>query len=106
VKTVAVIAPSGVAITPNGSYAYVTSESYSGTIPSGGRVRVINTSTNKVVNTVKVGDSPSGIAITHSGSDAYVANSGSGTVSVINTSTNKVVKTVKVGSYPSGVAIT
>ena len=35
---------------------------------------VINTSTNKVVKTVRVGSDPDGVAITPNGSDAYVTN--------------------------------
>ena len=57
VKTVMVGSePSGVAITPNGSDAYVTNGS--------GTVSVIKTSTNTVVKTVAVGSGPSGVAIT------------------------------------------
>ena len=90
----------GIAITPNGAYAYVSVGSYSHT------VSVIDTSTNMVVSTVDVGNSPDGVAITPNGSYAYVANTESGTVSVIDTSTNTVMSTVDVGTYPEGVAIT
>ena len=40
--------PQGVAITPNGTYAYVTNDS--------GTVSVIKTSTNTIVKTVRVGE--------------------------------------------------
>ena len=82
--------PDGIAITPNGSDAYVAN------ILSN-TVSVIKTSTNTVVKTVGVGNYPYGVAITPNGSDAYVTNAVSNTVSVIRTSTNTVVKTVKVG---------
>ncbi len=49
--------PSGVAITPNGSDAYVTNG-------DSNTVSVIKTSTNMVVKTVRVGDFPAGVAIT------------------------------------------
>ncbi len=52
------IAPNGVAITPDGKFAYVGNE-YSST------VSVIDTATNAVVDTVNgVAVAPSGIAIT------------------------------------------
>jgi YVTN family beta-propeller protein len=50
--------PVGIAITPNGSRAYVTNN-------GGGTVSVINTQTNAVVGSpIAVGTSPRGIAIT------------------------------------------
>ena len=68
--------PWGVAITPNGSYAYVTNY-------SSANVSVIATATNTVVATVTVGANPWGVAITPNGSYVYVANNGSSDVSVI-----------------------
>ena len=91
--------PDGVAITPNGSDAYVTNS-------TSGTVSVIKTSTNTVVATVGVRRGPDAVAITPNGSDAYVTNSTSANVSVIKTSTNTVVATVGVGRGPDGVAIT
>jgi YVTN family beta-propeller protein len=49
--------PVGVAITPNGSYAYVTNH-------DSGNVSVIKISTKTVVKTVRVGTGPEGAAIT------------------------------------------
>ena len=91
--------PIGVAITPDGSYAYVANY-------DSGTVSVIEISTNTVTTTVTVGTGPVGVAITPDGSYAYVANYGSGTVSVIQISTNTVTATVTVGSHPYGIAIT
>ena len=91
--------PVGVAITPDGNYAYVAN---SGTTT----VSVIQISTNTVIATVTVGSTPQNIAITPDGTYAYVANYNSGTVSVIQISTNTVTATVTVGSNPVGVAIT
>ncbi len=68
--------PTGIAITPNGDYAYVANF-------VNGTVSVISTSTNKVVKTIPDGDSPEGIAITPNGDYAYVVNNDS--VSVIRT---------------------
>jgi len=92
------VCPQGLAITPDGTLAYVTGE-------CSNAVSVINTATGTVVATVPVGDDPSGVAITPDGTRAYVANAISGTVSVINTATNTVVATVTTGS-PYRVAIT
>src|SRR6266852_217513 len=103
------VQPLGVAITPNGAFAYVTN---SGKIcdicaaiqsPS---VSVIDTSTYQVVATIPVGNYPIGDAITPDGAFAYVANFNSNNVSVIDTVTNTVTATVGVGTGPTGVAIT
>jgi YVTN family beta-propeller protein len=91
--------PSGIAITPDGRYAYVCNG-------DDGTVGIINISTNTVENTVTVGSDPSDIAITPNGRYAYVCNYGSGTVSAINISTNIVENTVTVGFRPRDIAIT
>jgi len=96
-------APSGVAVTPDGSHVYVVNA-------IDGTVSVIQTSDNTVVDTVDVGN-PSeplptrGIAVTPDGKFVYVANPGGNNVCVIRTSDNTVVDTVQVGSAPTGVAI-
>jgi YVTN family beta-propeller protein len=89
----------GVAITPDGTHAYVTNQ-------FGDNVSVIDTATNTVVATVAVGSFPDVVAITPDGTLAYVTNIGSNNVSVIDTATNVVVATVPVGLKPAGVAIT
>jgi YVTN family beta-propeller protein len=99
--------PVGVAITPNGQFAYVTNN-------SSNSVSMINTATNTVVGSpIAVGTMPEGVAITPNGQFAYVANTGSvppgepgDTVSVINTATNLVISTITVGNHPFGIAIT
>jgi YVTN family beta-propeller protein len=91
--------PWGVAISPNGAFAYVTNSASS-------NVSVINTATNALVATVTVGCGPTAVAITPNGAFAYVANSCDSTVSVINTATNTVVATVAVGGQPQNMAIT
>ena len=100
--------PGGVAVTPNGEYAYVAN--YQTNTAS-----VINTTTNTVTTTATVGSKPTGslctclsadLALTPNGEYAYVTNSGGTTVSVISTATNTVTATVTVGSEPVGVAVT
>jgi YVTN family beta-propeller protein len=94
VATVAVgSGPYGIAITPDGNYAYVVNSTFAGT---SGTVSVIQISNNTVVATITVGNSPVAIAITPDGNYAYVTNTGDRTVSVIRTSDNIVVATVAV----------
>ena len=89
--------PSGVAVNPAGTRAYVTNN-------GGNSVSVIDTATNLVTATVTVGSYPFGVAVNQLGTLAYVTNY-DGTVSVIDTSNNTVTDTVAVGSGPVGVAV-
>ena len=86
--------PYGVAITPDGAYAYVCNNGST-------TVSVIAVATNTVVATVTVGTNPFGVAITPDGAYTYICNSGTTTVSVIAVATNTVVATVTVGSQPN-----
>ena len=69
--------PEIVAITPDGSYAYVANQ-------GSNTASVIATASNTVVKSVTVGNNPRGVAITPNGLRAYVANYLSYTVSLIN----------------------
>ena len=89
--------PVALAVTPDGSLAYVANSNSS-------NVSVI--ATDSVVATIGVGSFPVAVAITPDGKHAYVANFNSNNVSVIDTVQNTVVATVVVGSNPAGVAIT
>ncbi|MEV0946119.1 YncE family protein, partial [Rhodococcus sp. NPDC049939] len=93
--------PTGVAITPDGTRAYVTNL-FDNT------VSVIDTTTNTVTDTIDLGRHRAyEVAITPDGTRAYVTNHGEyGKVSVIDTATNTVTDTVDVGDSPYGVAIT
>jgi YVTN family beta-propeller protein len=86
--------PYGLAITPDGRFAYTTN------FDSPGTVTVADTTTHSVTATVNVGRYPLGVAITPDGNTAYVANYLDGTVSVIGIAGNTVSKTIKVGPYP------
>jgi len=102
VATISTNGAGAVAVTPDGTRAYVV---------TGGGVSVIDTATNTVVGSpIPIGTETFGlfigIAITPNGRSVYVANSGSGTVSVIATASNTVVDTIPVGTSPSGIAIT
>src|ERR1700736_5707947 len=89
--------PSHVALTPDGTEAYVTSA-------LAGSVSVIKTSTNAVVGTIHVGLGPTYVEVTPDGMTAYVTNTASNSVSVINTGTSKVTATISVGSNPVNLA--
>ncbi|MGI5944288.1 MAG: hypothetical protein ACOX7X_06000 [Methanosarcina flavescens] len=52
----------------------------------------MDTATDIVKTTVKVGKDPQGVTVTPDGKEVYVANSGSDTVSVIDTSRDKLKK--------------
>jgi YVTN family beta-propeller protein len=88
----------GVAITPDGTRAYVTTNQEL-------TLSVIDIATNAVAATIPAAGTW-GVAITPDGTRAYVTNNGSNTISVIDTATNTVVATVPVGVGPFGVAIT
>ena len=74
----------GVAVTPDGAFAYVTSS-------GGADTSVISTATNTVVATVPV--TGYDVAVTPDGTSAYVVGS---SVSVISTATNTVAATIPV----------
>jgi DNA-binding beta-propeller fold protein YncE len=86
------IQPSGIAITPDGSYAYVSNYStvYNGMsftdlTSSQGPVDIISLPTNTVIPPIigGLGFAPDAIAISPNGQFAYVTNYSSNTVSVI-----------------------
>jgi YVTN family beta-propeller protein len=91
------LCPQEIAITPDGTRAYVTNVG-DGTF-STASLSVIDTATNSVVQTVSLPDIPVGLAITPDGSGVYVATGL--TVSVVSTSTNTVVADIPTAS-PTG----
>jgi uncharacterized protein (TIGR03437 family) len=90
--------PQGIAITPDGAFAYVAN--------CGGDVFVIDTSTNKVATKFPAGACPTGVAITPDGTRAYVTLDNANAVAVIDTSSNTVMTKIPVGAAPGGIAIT
>lgn len=92
--------PRGIAISPDGSRAYVSSS-------GADIVFVIDTATRSVTGApIAVGKEPDGISVSPDGSRAFVANSGDGTISVIDTATNAVAAApVAVGTEPKQIAI-
>ena len=100
------VGPTAIALTPNGSMAYVTNE-------TSNTVTAINTATDTVAATISVGRNPFLVAVSPDGTTAYVANNSytspnTGSVSVINTATNTVTATIPLGgtSDPAGLMVT
>jgi len=87
-------APLGVAVSPDGTRAYITNGE--------GTVSVINTATKTLIATVTgVGPNPYWAEVSPDGALVYVANNAaSGTVTVISTATNSVTATIAVGANP------
>ena len=96
--------PSAIAITPDGSTAYVTDEGTTNTAP--GFVTPIDLSTNTPGTAIPVGSGPDAIAITPNGSAAYVGNYNDQTVTPINLVTNTAGTPIPVGGAPTSIAIT
>jgi YVTN family beta-propeller protein len=97
--------PTEIAISPDGSTAYVTFYNWAHVNwPSG--VQVIATSSNTVVNTINVPDEPASARVSPDGRWLYVTQYGLTSVAVIDTSTQSVTNTIPVQFSPSDVAFT
>ena len=102
--------PGGIAITPDGTRAFVASVAR---LAAGGEgigflpddnVAVINLG-NDAINWIQVPGTPSGIAVTPDGSLAYVAIPSANSLTVIDTGTETLGDPVGVSAGPRGVAI-
>lgn len=93
--------PLQVVLTPDDRFAYVSCF-------NSNDVRVIDTASQTVLDSVKVGRRPFLLEVTPDGQFVYVANQGSNDVTVIRVSDNQVVTTIKNSSFanPHGVAFT
>lgn len=94
--------PSGLAITPDGNYVYVSNI-------NDNTLSVFGTDANKVLQTVAGFDKPYTVTINPVGTKAYVTNSAttSTTVAVVDIATNAISATITgLNSGPSGMAIT
>jgi YVTN family beta-propeller protein len=91
--------PKGIAITPDGTTAYVANY-------ASGTVTPIYVDAGLTGPAIDVGNEPDQIAITPDGATAYVTNFGSDDVTPINTVTGVAGSTIAVGSDPDGIAIT
>ncbi|GAA0527829.1 Hsp70 family protein [Saccharopolyspora thermophila] len=95
--SIGVAAPRGIAVTPDGAHAFVTSR-------DSGRVSVIETSTGAVQASLVMPVAPQFVTITPDGSRAYVScyppSGPENQVAVLDTSTGAVLNTVQVGKHP------
>lgn len=100
--------PFGVALSPNGAFAYVTIDDRLGT------VSVIRTSDDTIVATINVDYGPRGVVVSPDGSRVYVVNTCGkdgdcrhGTLSVIETTTHPyhVIDTILLGRVSAGIAM-
>ena len=78
--------------------AYVTNE-------KSDEVTVIDTATDKVITSIKVGKRPRGVIVSPDGKFVYAANGNSNDISVIDAKKNEVVDTISAGEDPEGIAI-
>lgn len=92
----------GVAISADGSYAYVAN---SDTLGHHYLVVISTSGTPSISTSIAVGSGPCGVAVRPNASEAYVVNTGDGTVSVVNTSTNTVTATLTVATSGNGTDI-
>jgi YVTN family beta-propeller protein/parallel beta-helix repeat protein len=86
-----------VAISPDGSVAYVTQGNTN-------NVSVIDTAALSMIATIDVGTQPYRVAFSPDGATAYVANMLSSTISVIDTTAHGVIDTIDVGLFPTDIA--
>jgi YVTN family beta-propeller protein len=94
--------PIGVAIAPNGAFAYVANN-------SGNSVTVIDNTTNPPTPSATITgfNGPVDVAITPNSAFAYVTNGSGSTVSVIDTASNSIIGLpIAVGANPFEIAIT
>ena len=95
--------PSGVAVVPNGSRAFIAN-TVSGTVTS---MQVYRSGVGgRVLRHIPVGTEPYAVVMTPNGRKLYVANARSNTISVIDPNRNTVIRTVTVGPEPRGLAVT
>lgn len=86
---------SGMTITPNGDYAYVSIEA-----PSKQPVFAINLNSMEIAKEIPLEVQPCNPVVSPDGQLVYVSNSGSHTVSVIDIETSAVIDTINVTGYP------
>jgi YVTN family beta-propeller protein len=91
------VAPTRVAITPDGVRAYVSNR-------DSGTVSAIDTMTDTVVATIPVGDGPGELAVTPDGGQVYVILAG-GVVQVIDRVLDAVVATIRVPGSGGAIAM-
>jgi len=100
VRKLAVKAPHGIGITPDGQRLYITNAGANHT------VTVVDPTENRIITSIKVGNTPTGITISPDGSKAYVAVSGDASIAVIDLRTQMMEATISIDSTPEKIALT
>jgi len=98
-STLAVKSPAAIAITPDGTTAWVVDQTQ-------GTVTPVTLSNGSVGSPITVGSVPAEIAITPDGTEAYVTNESSNTVTPINLATRVAGTPIAVPNTPWAIAIT
>lgn len=93
----------GLAISPDGRWAYVLEFGWMG--PGSGRMAVLDTSNDLLVKTIALDEAAESVTVAPDGRHVYVTHFFPNLVSVIDTATNSVVRTIKTKTGPSGAAI-
>ena len=102
------LAPFGLAVNPRGSALYETFAG--GASVTNVAVKVLNTSTNKIVSTILIAAGARGVAFSPNGKQAYVCNADGSGISVINTASPSIERTIglntaSLGPQPWAIAI-
>ena len=82
----------------NHQFAYITNQ-------GDNTVSVIDTTKNKVIQSIAVGKAPVGVAVSARLQRVYITNVDSQDISIINTQNNKVIETLKIKGSPVGVTL-
>jgi YVTN family beta-propeller protein len=69
----------------------------------GDKVKVFNTTSKKIVDSVAVGDNPNDMCLSKNGRWLYVANANDNSVSVIDINQRKLMETLNAALYPNSV---
>jgi YVTN family beta-propeller protein len=89
IKVIGGISPAGIAINTSTNRVYVTNY-------HSGSLFIIDTSADKLVNSIKVGRYPVGVEVNPINDKIYVTNIGDNTVSVIDGKKNQIIRTITV----------
>lgn len=93
--------PIQVHATPDGRRIYVANQGTAAEPDD--TVSVIETATNKVIDTIRTETGAHGVAVSRDGRLVFVSNIAAGTVSVIDNVTRRVIRSVSVGRGPNGI---
>lgn len=89
---------------PDNKYVYVCDQGILNERPISNKLFVIETATNKIIETVNVGQGSHGVCTNADGSKIFVTNIYDNTVSVIDATNYTILQTVNVGVTPNGIS--